>query len=236
MIEYMLSFFPRVYACQIHGKDLGASVITVVLSCEKGRLFIHNDTFSAVNYTHSEFVPSITSSFVEIIDSVTVESNSMNGLSLTGAMSLVNKDLTLLSYQGGVDSYGYDHISISVSVEGSRTSPMVSSDLRVRVVPLNDAPLIEVAGTSRGQLYDNASVWELGVIHALEDAIVPIGTHFSIRDGDYDRRLRPSIQLIKILARVDTGSLTIDSFPHADAVCMTTNATLTHGQACTDVR
>ena len=58
--------------------------------------------------------------------------------------------------------------------------------LSVEILPLNDAPVLSVAGTSIGLLYDNDSVWDVGLFQLEEDTPFKIGSHLSLYDPDLE--------------------------------------------------
>ena len=69
---------------------------------------------------------------------------------------------------GPPNYFGYDHISIKVN-EGD------VFDVLVEIKAVNDPPVVVINGTLLGLLYDNATMWEVGVIEEKEDVPTMIG-------------------------------------------------------------
>eukprot|EP01037_Dinobryon_pediforme_P032866 gene32866-38037_t len=58
--------------------------------------------------------------------------------------------------------------------------------LRVNLIPENDPPVVTVNGTRLGLLYDNSSLWQVGVANTTENSPLNIGRYFQIEDPDFN--------------------------------------------------
>ena len=95
------------------------------------------------------------------------------------------KMLQTLSYRSPPNGNGYDFITVSAWDNGNSgigfSYETITFVLQVNIVPQN--------GTDLGLLYDDASVWEVGVISTPENAASKLGDNFQISDH-YRRLLR----------------------------------------------
>ena len=56
----------------------------------------------------------------------------------------------------------------------------------MNIVPQNDPPVISINGTDLGLLYDDASVWEVGVLSSPENVALKLGDYFQISNTDFN--------------------------------------------------
>ena len=158
---------------QISDIDIGANDISVRIWARRGRLEIKEESFDILNETHAVF------NHVHSSGEVIWPGMALN---FTGYIGDVNRMLSLVSYLGPPSGIGYDHIHI-VATDDFGTS--VHSELLVKIVAVNSAPVITVEGTNLGTLYDDNTTWEVGVIYTEEDRVTNVGNYFSISDADF---------------------------------------------------
>ena len=117
---------------------------------------------------------------------------------ISGNIFDINFALDSLKYQSPLNANGHDYLNISVwnanpqlnlnlNLNLNTSAKVVMTRiLNVDILPLNDAPVISVAGTTVGLLYDNDSVWDVGLFQLQEDVPYAIGTQLSLVDPDLE--------------------------------------------------
>ena len=56
----------------------------------------------------------------------------------------------------------------------------------MNIVPQNDPPVISINKTDLELFYDEASVWEVGVVSTPENVALKLGDYFQISDPDFN--------------------------------------------------
>ena len=111
-------------------------------------------------------------------------------LQITGDVWTVNKILQTLSYRSLPNENGYDSITLSARANGNSgigfSNKTISFVLQVNIVPQNDPLVISINGTDLGLLYDDASVWEVGVLSSSENVALKLGDYFQISNTDFN--------------------------------------------------
>jgi hypothetical protein len=111
-------------------------------------------------------------------------------LQITGDVWTVNKMLLTLSYRSPPNGNGYDFITLPAWDTGNSgigfSNQTITFVLQVNIVTQNDLPVISINGTDLGLLYDDAYVWEVGVISTPENEALKLGDYFQISDPDFN--------------------------------------------------
>jgi hypothetical protein len=111
-------------------------------------------------------------------------------LQITGDVWSVNRILQTLSYCSPPNGNGYDFIVLSAWDNGNSgigfSNETITFVLQVNIIAQNDPPVISINGTELGLLYDNSSVWEVGVVSTPENVALKLGDYFQISDPDFN--------------------------------------------------
>ena len=111
-------------------------------------------------------------------------------LQITGDVWTVNKILQTLSYRSLPNGNGYVFITLSARANGNSgigfSNKTISFVFQVNIVPQNNPPVISINGTDLGLLYDDASVWEVGVLSSPENVALKSGDYFQISNTDFN--------------------------------------------------
>ena len=168
---------------QVSDRDIKSGAVRVTLTVSSGTISV--DGVSPLRGSVTTQIVEVSRLAVDIELSPGSIASAGETLVLTGDLFAVNQQLSTLKYQSPLDANGYDYISVAVSdVE----DPEVVSRavLTVRLEPVNDPPVIHLAGVEVGALYTDGATWPVGVIQSKEDEAVPVGEFFSVRDPDFN--------------------------------------------------
>mgnify|MGYP003385691583 CR=1 FL=1 len=114
-------------------------------------------------------------------------------LVLTGDVREINDLLTGLRYAPELNVYGYDYINITIWDNGNtgKTFANLSNAfdnqlLTIRILPVNDKPMISFDSAAVGTLHDDEDSWPVGVLQLQEDVSFALGAEFTLSDVDMD--------------------------------------------------
>ena len=184
---------------RIQDEDAGANNLLVIISCSRGRLSVQRSA-PLYNAYSSMIIDGRWRAPVDnsgpLSTGISTKGFSSNGESadiirLIGNVFEINSVLGSAVYQPPPNGYGYVSITVDVSLlgnDGANVTVMSRSNntLTIKVIPKNDAPVIDLVNASRGTLYDNDVSSPVGIVYALEDTPYPIGRAFNVSDADMD--------------------------------------------------
>ena len=183
-------------------RDSNEGIMNVELSCTRGRLSVRRESPSvgipatvirtanlfdahARISNYSAPIPSLQDDGVMALPS--------ERLVLTGDVYEINDLLSGLRYAPELNVYGYDYINITVWDNGHQgkvfsnlSNAFDNQLLTVRILPVNDKPVISFISAKVGTLYDDETSWEVGVLQLEEDTLYLLGNEFNISDVDMD--------------------------------------------------
>ncbi|KAJ1434348.1 hypothetical protein B484DRAFT_417484, partial [Ochromonadaceae sp. CCMP2298] len=201
---------------QVSDVDIDAASLTITLKVSSGSISVQG----------AAPLRGLSAAYVLEVSRLSVDLHLSRGTVATGGESLVlrgdvislNQQLASLRYQSPLNANGYDYITVTLSdTEGADGTEGVGEGaggvLRVRIVPLNDPPVISIQGTEAGTLYSDLATWEVRVIDSVEDEVVPLGTYIAISDPDLDPHNFIGESFGAGLGRID-DLFSEDSFPN----------------------
>ena len=162
--------------------SISLSVLFGTISIERNILNVGDISTQTYQFPHRLINESVNINYGEII-------GPRDYLQIISDVWTLNKMLMTLSYRLPPNGNGYDFITLSAWDNGNSGSGFSNETipffLQVNIVSRNNPSVIFINGTDLELLYDDASVWDVGVVSAPENVVLKLGDYFQNSDPDF---------------------------------------------------